>query len=53
MESRISSETVSVDWQGWVDNFRDILPDGASVADANAIIANVRETLRKQGHSIL
>ena len=46
-------EPVSVDWQSWVDKLRDTLPEGATVADADAIVASVKETLRKQGHSIL
>ena len=53
MEWKQEQEPVSVDWQNWVDNLRDTLPEGATVADADAIVASVKVTLRKQGHSIL
>ncbi len=47
------TEIVYIDWQSWVDDLRDNLPEGTSVAEANAIVASVKDTLRKLGHSIL
>jgi len=43
----------TIDWQGWVDAFRGMLPPGTSAAEADELLACVKYTLRKLGNSIL
>lgn len=42
----------NVDWQYWVDELPNKMPNGATLADVNAIVTAVSNALRQQGYNI-